>query len=338
MAIRSTCTTFASLLQKMELILRLKWTIFYRIVKQIPIGYSVFLLICAMALLFALLKIEVAVTWKSLLTVSVVHVFLCSQVRYSDEKRQFLKQYKHSLLFLYVTDFLLIAISFFLLNLFFGMATFVTAVLYGLYRSLSLQKRKISVVIPSPFFVKSSFLWHANMRYLFPPVWVGMVVFTILGYVHHNPNLAFAALVVGTLAIFSTIFQTEKVDFVQMYIDERHFMKRTFIETLCNSTLFLLPFAIAIFFLFPDNRLTTLLVFACALLVITNMLWLKYAFYPSALLAFIMLMMSLFFLGGLSIALYGYGLLFIPIYFTFLFGYCKKNIRQILNNNERIDN
>ena len=331
-------TKISVYLQTMQLLLQLKWKIFCRVTKQIPIGYTVFLLLCAAALSFVLLKIEAAVTWKSLLAAAGVHVALCSLVRYSDEKRQFLKQYKQTLFVSYVADFLLLSLPFFLINPFFGMATVATAFLYGMYRSLSLQKRKMNVVIPSPFFVKSSFLWHAKTRYLFPTVWISMLIFIIIGYVHQNPNLAFAALAVGALAILSTIFQIEKADFIQIYINEWHFMRRTLIETLCNSTLFLLPFTILLLFLFPENWLITLLVFACAVLLNINALWLKYAFYPSLLIAFIMLIMSLFFLGGLTIALYGYGVILIPIYFAFLFRFCKNNIRQILNNNERIDN
>jgi hypothetical protein len=302
-----------------------------------PLPYTAFLFVLATVLSYILLKIDVPTTWKSLLTVAVAHTFLCSRVQYRSEKVWLLKQYSYLLFCSYTIDFVLITIPFFLLNPIFGITTCVTAIFYAAFCSLLLQKPKISIVVPSPFFVKSSFLWHAQMRYLIPCAWIFILIFIIIGHLNDNPNLAFVAFGGGTfLACVATIFQSEKLDFIQIYTDEKQFIKRTIIETVLNTIIFMLPLAMVMIFLFPDNRWIILLVFASVILLNINALWIKYAFFPAQSLVLVLFPVSLVFFGTLATTIYG--LVLLPIYYALLFRFYKKNIRKILMNDERIDN
>jgi hypothetical protein len=248
-----------------------------------------------------------------------------------------LKQYSYLLFCSYAIDFVLIAILFFLLNPVFGIITCVTAILYAAFRSLSLQKPKISIVMPSLFFVKSSFLWHAQMRYLLPCTWIFITIFIIVGRLNDNPNLAFVAFGGGTLlACISTIFQSENLDFIQIYVNEHRFIKQTIIETVLNTIIFILPLAVVMIFLFPDNRWITSLIFVSVILLNINALWLKYAFFPAQSLVLVLFPVSLVFFGALATTIYG--LVLVPVYYALLFRFYKKNIRKILMNNERVDN
>jgi len=310
---------------------------FFRTLKQIPLIYSTFILVLTMGLVYVLVLITIPVTLKSVLIAVFVHIFLCHSVRYRNEKVLLLKQYKNALSSAYIIDFLLIAVPFFLLNPVFGAVACVTAVLYGMFRAKSLRKPRVSLVVPSPFFVKSSYLWHAQMRYLLPFAWISIIAFIIIGRLHDNPNLAFVAFVGGTfLACFVTVFQSEKADFVQIYISEQRFLRQTLIETVFNTLIFVLPSAIAMLVLFSEKWWAVLLAIASITALNVNVLWIKYAFYPSQMLSFVLFLLSLFFLGALATTIYG--LLLVPIYYAFLFRLCKKNTRKLLMNYERADN
>ena len=323
--------------KQLLLILRLKWVIFFRLLKQIPIPYIVLLLILAVGLMSILVMIDVPTTWKNLLVVICIYAALCNQVRYQNEKLWFLKQYTFLFQATYIIDFLLITIPFFLLNPIFGIVTCVVSVLYGILRARLLRKSKIDIITPSPFFVKSSYLWHAKMRYLFPFTWIFITIFIIIGYLNENPNLSFVIFGGGIfLTCLAAIFQSEKSDFVQIYINERHFMERTIKETVINTIFFGLPPTTMMFFLFPDKWWVGLLIIVSTILMNINTLWIKYAFYPSSALASVLFIASLFFLSGLAVTIYG--LLFLPIYYAFLFQLCKKNIQKILISDERVDN
>jgi hypothetical protein len=308
--------------------------IFCRVIRQVPLFYSVLLLFSAIACSIVLLKIEVPVTWVSLLAVACTHIYLCSQIQYRQGKKWLLKQYTYLLFCSYAVDFLLIAIPFFLLNPFLGIGACTTGVLCAVCRSLSAPRSKTSIVIPSPFFVKSAFLWHSQMRYLFPCTWIFIAALIIIGYVNENPNLAFVAFGGGVfLACLSAIFQSEKSDFIQIYVSEQRFIKQTLIETILNSILFMLPLMIIMLFLFSEKWLITLLAGITVLLLNINMLWIKYAFYPSMQLAFVLFLTSLVLLGALASTLHG--LILVPVYYAFVFHFYKKNIRKIIANNER---
>jgi hypothetical protein len=311
------------------LILRTKATVFLRLLKQMPLIYSILLFLAGAFFSYILLKIDVPMSWKSLLPVVGAYIFLCSRVRYRNEKVWLLKQYPRLLFSSYVVDFLLISVPFFLLNPVYGIIACVVAIIYAIFRSLSLRKLKINVVIPSPFFLKSSFLWHAQMRYLFPCALIFILIFIIIGRLNENPNLAFVAFGGGAfLACLTTIFQSEKRDFIQIYINEYRFLKQTLIETVRNTIVFMLPPTMAMFFLFPDKLWVTLLIVFSVILLNINALWIKYAFYPSQILASVLFLVSLTFLGALATTIYG--LVLVPLYYIFVFQLCKKNIRQIL--------
>ena len=319
------------------LILRLKWIIFLRLLKQIPIPYIVLLFILAVSLMSILLTIDVPITWKSLSAAVLIYVFLCSQTQYQSEKVWFLKQYKYMLSTSYIVDFLFLTIPFFLLNPIFGIITCVVAVFCGVFRAHLLRKPKINIIIQSPFFIKSSYLWHAQMRYLFPLTLIFIATFIIIGRLNENPNLAFVVFGGGVfLACLTTIFQMEKSDFVQMYINEWHFMKQTAKEVTFNTISFGLLPTLMMFFLFPNKWWIALLMVLSIILLNTNALWIKYAFFPSPTLALILFLVSIVFLGAIAATIYG--LLLVPVYYALLFRVCKNNIQKILAHNERIDN
>ena len=312
------------------LILKLKWIICKRFLTQVPFPYVFLLSAIAILLGYVLLKVDIPVTWQSIVGAIIIQFFFCSRIHYRMDKRLFLKQYPKLYPLSVFTDCFLLSLPFILANGY----LWVTAVMVSfVYSSLDLPARhaiKIRPVLPSPFFMKSSYLWHAQQRHLLPVIWILIVISIVMAYLHDNYNLGIVAMAGGSLIAFlATIIETEEIDFVRMYISTKHFVKRTLSETLYNTSLYLLPLVVALCVLFPAKWLVTLLFLPAILLLNVQLLWTKYAFYPSALLAGVIFFCGLMFQLALSITLYG--LVIVPVYTVVLYFIFLKNIRSIIS-------
>lgn len=315
------------------LILKLKWIICKRFLTQVPFPYVFLLSAIAILLGYVLLKVDIPVTWQSIVGAIIIQLFFCSRIHYRMDKRLFLKQYPKLYPLSIFTDCFLLSLPFALVNGY----LWVTAVTVSfVYSALDLPARhaiKIRPVLPSPLFMKSSYLWHAQQRYLLPVIWILIAISIVMAYLHDNYNLGIVILAGGSLVGFlATIMETEEIDFIRMYINTKHFTKRTLLETLYNTTLYLFPLVVMLFILFPVERMVTLLFFPAILLLNVQLLWTKYAFYPSALLAGVIFFSGLLFQLVLSITLYG--LVIIPVYTVVLYFIFLKNIRSIISVDE----
>jgi hypothetical protein len=179
----------------------------------------------ALLLGYALLKIDIPVTWQSIVGVIIIQFFFCSRISYRLDKRLFLKQYRRMYPLSVFIDSFLLSVPFALVNGY----LWITAVMVSfLYSVLDLSARgsiKIRPVLPSPFFMKSSYLWHAQQRYVLPVIWVLILLFMVISYLHDNYNLGMVVLAGGTLiGSMVTILETEEVDFLQA---EEHREDRT---------------------------------------------------------------------------------------------------------------
>ena len=301
-----------------------------RFLTQVPLPYVVLLSAIAIVLGYVLLKVDIPVTWQSIVGAIIIQFFFCSRINYTSDKRLFLKQYPKLYPLSVFMDCFLLALPFALVNGY----LWVTAVMVSFaYAALDLPARhaiKIRLVLPSPFFMKSSYLWHARQRYLLPVIWVLIAISIVMAYLHDNYNLGIVAMAGGSLIGFlSTIIETEETDFVRIYISTQHFVKRTLSETLYNTSLYLLPLVVALCVLFPAKWMVTLLFLPAILLLNVQLLWTKYAFYPSALLAGVIYFCGLMFQLALSITLYG--LVIVPVYTVVLYFIFLKNIRSIIS-------
>ncbi|WP_122969566.1 hypothetical protein [Proteiniphilum sp. X52] len=100
-------------------------------------------------------------------------------------------------------------------------------------------------------------------------------------------------------------------------------------------TIFALPPAALMLPLFPSEWPAIALSFLSILLVSLNVLWIKYIFYPSMVLA------SLFFFVGIAVqaalAISQYGLALIPLYHLGLYHFFKRRTYHCFTENERTD-
>ena len=319
-------------------LLQLKWTIAKRIPNDVPPIYLVSLFVFAVSAGWFLTKIPVLVNWKSICTVAIIHGFLCSQLDYANEKMFFLRQFSRYYSYSLLIDTLFVSTVYLLLHPWLWLTGVITSIVYvaaksGVRRNIFLFKFP---VISSPVFVKSAYLWHSR-RILLPFVWAFMVAMSIVGYAHHNFNLAIGVFSIGVfVSLLNVILQTEESDFVTIYLNASHFMKRTLTETLINTTLFALPIILLQLFLFPTEWKTVGLVFPTVISLSTNLLWMKYIFYPSSLMAAVF-----YFLGiAIQFALVTtiYGIILLPVYYYILFAACKKRINKMLIQNEISNN
>lgn len=323
-------------MKQLLLILKLKWIVCKRFFVQVPFPYV--LLLSAMALLlgYVLLKIDIPLTWQSIAGVVIIQFFLCSRINYKADKRLFLKQYRGLYPLSVFIDSFLLSIPFILVNGYLWMTAVIVAFLYSALDLSARRSVKLRLVLPSPFFMKSSYLWHAQQRYMLPVIWILIVLIIVIAYLNDNYNLGIVVLGGGAfIGFLATILKTEDADFVRMYVSTRHFVTRTLVETLYNTALYLFPLVAALFFLFPAERRITLLFFPAVLLINVQLLWTKYAFYPSSLLAAVIFFFGLLLQGALSITLYG--IVIVPVYTVVLYFLFLKNIRTIISVNERIN-
>lgn len=323
-------------MSKLFLLLHLKWIIFRRFLIQVPFPYV--LLLSAMALLlgYVLLKIDIPVTWQSIAGVAIIQFFICSRINYRVDKRLFLRQYRGVCLLSVFIDSFLSSIPFVLVNGYLWMTGVIVAFFYSALDLFTRRSVKTRPVFPSPFFMKSSYLWHARQRYALPVIWILIVLFIFIARLHDNYNLGIVVLAGGAFFGFlATIMETEDANFVRMYVSIKHFTARTLVETLYNTALYLFPLVAALFFLFPAEWRITLLLFPVVLLINVQLLWTKYAFYPSSLPAAVIFFFGLLLQGTLSITLYG--IIIVPVYTAGLYFLFLKNISTIISVNETIN-
>lgn len=318
------------MLQQVNLLIRLRRTIFVRSLKQVPLVYKILISLLIVGALLFLSKVELELTWKSTVITLGIHLFLCSRIKYSREKNLYLKQYKHVLMLSYFIDFVLISISFLLINVWLGLTTIVLSLLWATYRSNPLEKSFSLPVLPSRFFMTGSFLWHAKSRYFLPASWILIIMFIITGFIHQNFNLAMVAFVGGVFfSLLITVFQMESYEFIQTYITPEHFIRQSIKETLLNSVVFMSLPAIILLLLFPQQVIVALLTFVALLLIGLNMVFVKYALYPSLPIALFLLLVSMALIAALLISIYG--AILIPLYYILIFYLYRNNVRKIIS-------
>lgn len=239
-------------LKQFLLILQLKWTVCRRFFVQVPFPYVLLLSVMALLLGYVLLKMDISVTRQSIIGVVIIQFFLCSRINYNVDKRLFLKQYRGLYPLSVFIDSFLLSIPFVLVNGYLWMTAVIVAFLYSVLDLSAQRSVKFRPVLPSPFFMKSSYLWHAQQRYLLPVIWILIILIIVIAYLHDNYNLGIVVLGGGAfIGFLATILETEEADFVRMYLSPRHFVMRTLVETLYNTALYLFPLVVALFFLFP---------------------------------------------------------------------------------------
>lgn len=325
------------MIHALKIAFQLKWLIAKRIVRSIPLMYLVVLSVFIVLVAWALITADIAVTWKSLSIVAIVQLFSCSQLRYRNNKKEFLRQFPRLYLSSLWIDVFLTTLPFLLIHPLCWMTAACLALLYMLFlirinNEIHIKKPHIS----SPFFVKSSYLWHSQFRVFVPAVWLFIVVISVIARVHDNFNLAIVVFYGGAfISILAIIFQKEERDFVTIYLNARHFMRRTLEEIVMNTVIFTFPIAILLLFLFPSEWKIIGLSFLSLHFISVNMLWIKYIFYPSLLLA------GLFFFVGIAIqaacVFSIYGIALIPFYYYALYFFCRKRVGKYFIENERID-
>lgn len=319
---------------QLKLLVQLKWKIFIRFIKEIPVAYLVVLVVLAATVALALTKISIAVTWKSLLTVAAVQTLLCTQVKYKHNKDEFLKQYRYMHILSLFIDTFVLSVPFLFLDIRFWMISVLITAMYLLFAGKGFSLLPQRIIIPSPFFAKSAYLWHSQYRIFVPALWLLILFVTIMAYRHQNFNLAAVALGASSfVTMLIIIFQQEEKDFVTIYLNARHFMRRTLHETLYNAFIFVFPLAVLQLILFPHQWITRL-GFVFLILLGLNMLWIKYIFYPSSLISALFLFVGMLFQAGCALSIYGTAL--IPVYYLLLYYFCKKRVEKILTFNEGI--
>lgn len=299
--------------------------------------YLIVLSIFALSVAWVLVKANIAVTWKSVAAVAIVQLFFCAQLRYRNNKKEFLRQFPRLYLSSLWIDVFLTTLPFLLIHPLFWMTAVCVALLYMFFsirinNEINIKKPHI----PSPFFVKSAYLWHSQFRVFVPAVWLFIVVISVIARVHNNFNLAIVVFCGGAfISILTTIFQKEERDFATIYLNARHFMRRTLEETVTNTWIFTFPIAVLLLFLFPSEWKIIGLSFLCLQMLSVNLLWIKYIFYPSLLLG------GLFFFVGMVIqaacVFSIYGIALIPFYYYLLYLFCRKRAEKYFIENERTD-
>lgn len=299
-----------------------------------PFPYIFFLSAMALLLGYALLNIDIPVTWQSIVGAVIIQFFICSRINYRVDKRLFLRQYRGSYPLSVFIDSFLFSIPLALVNRYVWGVAVIVAFLYSVLDLSARRSVKTRPVFPSPFFMKSSYLWHARQRYALPVIWILIVLFIFIARLHDNYNLGIVVLAGGAfIGFLATIMETEDAYFVRMYVSIKYFTARTLVETLYNTSLYLFPLVAVLFFLFPAEWRITLLLFPVVLLINVQLLWTKYAFYPSSLLAAVIFFFGLLLQGTLSITLYG--IIIVPIYTAGLYFLFLKNIRVIILIDEK---
>ncbi len=234
-------------------------------------------------------------------------------------------------------DIFFTTLPFLLLHILLWFAAMFAGICYTLISTKTDTAIKINKpTLPSPFFPKSAYLWHSQFRVFLPALWLFMAAIAIIARVHDNFNLAIVVFCGGIfISLLSVILQKEESDFIVIYLNSSHFRKRTTMETLLSTTIVALPLSIALLVLFPSGWWIILLSTASILLISLNLLWIKYIFYPSILLA------SLFFFVGMAIQAICvfsiYTLVLIPIYNFGLYFLFKRRTDNYFAQNERIN-
>ena len=325
------------IIHQLKLIIPLKLTIWKRTVREISPVHLVLLSIFALAAGWALLKADIPVTWRSLSVAAMLQLLVCTRLKYPDNKKELLSQYPELYPAALLTDTLLTTLPFLLAHILFWFAAIAVALPYTL---LSVQKKRKTAIklpaLPSPFFPKSAYLWHSQFRMFLPAVWLFIAAISVIARVHGNFNLAIVVYDAGVfISVITVMLQKEESDFIGIYLNAARFRKRTTEETLAAAAIFALPPAVLLLPLFPSEWPAIALSFLSILLVGVNVLWIKYSFYPSMVLA------SLFFFVGIVIqailAISPYGLALIPFYHLGLYHFFKQRTHHCFTENERTD-
>lgn len=325
------------ILHQVKLIFFLKLTIWKRSIREIPIVYLILLSVFALLAGWALLRADISVTWKSLSAVAILQWGIYTRLKYRDNKKELLRQYQKLYPSSFLIDILLTTLPFLLVHVCFWLVAMAVAFLYMVFSTNTDTRINVTQpTIPSPFFPKSAFLWHSQFRVFLPTVWLFIVIISVIAYLHENFNLAIVVYCGGIfISIMTIILQKEERDFITVYLNGKHFRKRTTDETLASTVIFALPFAILLLLLFPSEWPAIATSFLCILLISVNLLWIKYIFYPSLLLA------SLFFFIGIFVQavciLSPYGLVLIPFYYIGLYRFYKKRTDNYFMEDERAD-
>lgn len=314
-------------------IIHIKWTRFKRLTKQIPFVYLLVIALSLLGLIYLLLKMNIEATWKSVVISNAIYIILFSKIEYKPEHRLLLKQYAKAFYTSVLIDALLISIPFYFVNILSGVTTSLLALVMALLFVKNDGKPKIIPIIPSPLFVKSSFMWHSKVRYLLPIVWVTSMLFIIIARVYDNYNLAMVSLGVGGFISFaSSIMQEEDVSFVQIYISKNSFIRTNLKETIYNSMIFSMPLVAVMIVLFPTKWPISLAIFLALTIIAIMLSIIKYAFYPSLTLATVVFVIGLFITSALAVSIYGIAL--IPIYFAVIYYQFSKNLSKLFKENE----
>ncbi len=325
---------------QLKLLFRLKLTIWQRTIWQIPIVYLALLLVFALFIGWALIKADIAVTWKSIAVVAALQFLVCKQLKYPNNKKELLNQYKALFTISFLIDSLITTFPYLFLHFYFWLVALGIVIIYTLYISFSdksdneLEIKQL--VIPSPFFPKSAYLWHSQYRVFLPAVWLFIATITVIAHIHENFNLAIVTYGIGIFtSLITTILQKEKSDFISIYLNNKHFRKQTIKETLASVTVLSLPLSVLLLSLFPSEWLIISISFLCVLLVSMNLLWIKYIFYPSIMPASLFLFIGIFIQAVFTLSLYSTPL--ILTYYIALYSIFKKRTDKYFTGNERVD-
>lgn len=313
-------------------LLALKWKIFRRSVSEIPVAYLLLLLLMILAAGYVILKIEVPVNWKSLFVVAVVQLLLCMQIPRNADRKMLLKQYPGVYKWDRFLNYFLISGLFLLLALpFWLVALGVSLLLMWCDELVSCKGIGSRIVLPSPFFLKSSYLWHSRLRYLLPVIWIGILTLEVIAFRVENYELAVVSTGGGSLIAFLVVvMRYEKSDFLRMYVNSSHFMKQTFQETIVNTAVFMILPVVLLLSFFPQQWHVSMLVVLLVEVFNIHLLWIKYLFYPSEALGEVMLIISMLLQWVMVVSIYGVVLL--PLYYWLLFRQCKRNIGALISD------
>lgn len=252
---------------QLKLLIRLKLTIWQRTIRQIPVVYLALLLAFAMFIGWALIKADIAVTWKLTVVVAALQFLVCKQLKYPDNKKELLNQYKALFTISFLIDSLITTFPYLFLHFYFWLVAMEIVIIYTLYVSFSDKAdNEIEIkqlVMPSPFFPKSAYLWHSQFRVLLPVIWLFIAIITIIAHIHENFNLAIVTYGIAVfISLASTILQKEEPDFISIYLNSKHFRKQTIKETFTSVTVLSLPLSVLQLSLFlpilKPNRLEIL--------------------------------------------------------------------------------
>ncbi len=327
----------AMIINQLKLIILLKLTTLKRSVREIPPVHLILLSIFALSTSWFLLKADIPVTGKSLSVAAMLQLLVCTRLKYPANKKELLNQYPKLYPASLLTDTLLTTLPFLFAHILFWFVAIAVALPYTL---LSVQKERKTAIklpaLPSPFFPKSAYLWHSQFRVFLPAVWLFIAAISVIARIHENFNLAIVVYNGGVfVSVITVMLQKEGSDFIGIYLNGSRFRKRTTEETLVSATIFALPPAVLLLLLFPLEWTAITLSFLCILLISLNLLWIKYIFYPSMILA------SLFFFVGIAVqaalTISQYGLALIPFYHLGLYHFFKKRTHLYFTENERTD-